>query len=123
MSYVIIALALSIAVAGLVLLINPAPLLTLLGKSIEKPGLQWLAIVMRLLLGALLVAHSHVSRFPLAIEILGWLSIFAAAVLIAIGHRNFVRLMTWAMSIAKPFAPVGGIAAVCFGTFLMYAFI
>jgi hypothetical protein len=39
------------------------------------------------------------------------------------GRRNFNRLMSWALSLSKPFGRVGGVVAVAFGAFLIYAFV
>jgi hypothetical protein len=44
-------------------------------------------------------------------------------ILAVIGRNNFKRLMSWALSLLKPFGRVGGVAAVGFGAFLFYAFI
>ncbi|MBW2284657.1 MAG: hypothetical protein JRF65_08675, partial [Deltaproteobacteria bacterium] len=60
---------------------------------------------------------------PTVIEVIGWISIAAAIFLAVMGRRNFTRLMSWALSLSKPFARVGGIFAVAFGAFLIYAFI
>jgi len=85
--------------------------------------MQILAIVVRLVLGVLLIYQSGASKYPLVIEIIGWLSIVAAVFFTVIGRNNFKRLISWALSLAKPFGRVGGVVAVCFGAFLVYAFV
>lgn len=109
--------------SGIVIIINPQSIFGLLNKHIERLELQILAILVRLILGALLIYQSGASRYPLAIEIIGWLSIVAAMFFAAIGRDNFKRLISWALSLAKPFGRIGGFAAVCFGAFLVYAFV
>jgi len=47
----------------------------------------------------LLLSLSGASRYPLAIEIIGWVSIIAAMFLSIIGRDNFKRLMSWALSL------------------------
>ena len=89
----------------------------------DKLGLHVIAIVVRLVLGALLIVQSSNSRFPLATEIIGWLAVVAALVLMVMGRSNFNRLMLWALSLVKPMGRVGGILAAAFGAFLVYAFI
>ena len=69
------------------------------------------------------VHFSGASRYPFAIEIIGWISIIAAMFLSIIGRDNFKRLMSWALSLKKPFGRVGGFIAVCLGAFLVYAFV
>jgi len=109
--------------AGIIIIINPEKIFGLLNKHTKKLELQVLAVVVRIVLGALLIHQSGVSKYPFAIEIIGWLSIVAAVFLAIIGRNNFKRLMAWALSLAKPLGRVGGAVAVCFGAFLIYAFV
>jgi hypothetical protein len=90
---------------------------------LDKLALHILAVVVRLVLGALLIYQSNISKFPLVIEVIGWLSIVAAIFLAVMGRRNFNRLMSWALSLPKPLRHVGGVIAVAFGAFLIYAFV
>lgn len=109
--------------AGIIIIVNPVNILGLLSKHIEKLELHILAVVIRLTLGGLLVYYSVVSKFPLIIEVIGWISIVAAIFFALIGRNNFKRLMSWALSLQKPFGRFGGFLAICFGAFLVYAFI
>jgi hypothetical protein len=104
-------------------MVNPNVVFGVLNRQSQSLGLHILAVVVRLLLGVLLVYQSGVSRYPLAIEIIGWISIIAAAFLTVIGRDRFGRLISWALSVAKSFARVGGVLAACFGAFLIHAFI
>ena len=109
--------------AGIVIVINPDIIFGFLRNNLDKLELHILAVVVRLVLGALLIDQSNVSRFPFVIEIIGWLSIVAAIFFGAMGRRNFKRLMTWALSFLETFGRVGGILAAAFGSFLIYAFV
>ena len=109
--------------AGIVIVINPEVIFGFLRNNLDKLVLHILAVVVRLVLGALLIYQSNISEFPFVIEVIGWLSIVAAIFLAAMGRRNFNRLMSWALSLSKPFGRVGGILAMAFGAFLMYAFL
>jgi hypothetical protein len=109
--------------AGIVIVINPDFIFGFLRNNLDKLELHILAIVVRLILGVLLISQSNVSKFPFVIEIIGWLSIVAAIFLAAMGRRNFTRLMSWALSLLKPFGRVGGVLAAAFGAFLIYAFV
>jgi len=109
--------------AGIVIVINPEVIFGFLRNNLDKLVLHILAVVIRLVLGALLIYQSNISKFPFVIEVIGWLSIVAAIFLAVMGRRNFNRLMSWALSLSKPFGRVGGILAVAFGAFLIYAFV
>ena len=108
--------------AGIVIVINPEVIFGFLRNNLEKMVLHILAVIIRLVLGALLIYQSNISKFPFVIEVIGWLSIVASIFLAVMGRRNFNRLMSWALSLSKPFGRVGGILAVAFGAFLIYAF-
>jgi len=109
--------------AGIVIVINPGVIFGLLRNNLDRPVLHILAVVVRLAIGVLLIYQSGVSKYPFVIEIIGWLSIVAAVSLAVMGRRNFNRLMSWALSLSKPLGRVGGVFAVAFGAFLIYAFI
>lgn len=109
--------------AGLVIIVNPELIFGMINKHTDKQGMYILAIAVRLVLGVLLIYQSGVSRYPLVIEIIGWLSIIAAVSFAVIGHKRFIRLISWALSLANPYGRVGGIIAACFGAFLVYAFV
>ncbi len=109
--------------AGLIMVINPELIFAFLRAKLDKLELHILAVVVRLILGVILIYHSGFSKFPFAIELIGWLSILAAISLSIIGRRNFKGLMSWALSLIKPAARIGGIIAAAFGGFLIYAFV
>ena len=69
---------------------------------------------MRFILGILLIYQSNVSKFPFVIEILGWLAIVAAIFFALMGRKNFICLITWALSLVKPYGRIGGIIAAVF---------
>jgi hypothetical protein len=123
MTFVIIAFGALMLIAGIIIIINPENIFGLLNKHIDKLVTQIIAVVLRLILGVILIHQSDVSRFPIAIETLGWLSIVGALILTAMGRNNFIRLMSWALSLAKPYGRIGGVIAGCLGAFLAYAFI
>ncbi len=97
--------------AGIVIVINPEVIYGFLRNNLDKLVLHILAVVIRLVIGALLIYQSNISKFPLVIEVIGWLSIVAAIFLSVMGRRNFNRLMSWALSLVKPIGRVGGALA------------
>ena len=123
MSVLVIIFGALILAAGAVIIVNPDIVFGFIGKHREKLEIHILAVLVRLVLGALLIYLSDASRFPLIITIIGWISIIAAIALAVIGRTNFKRLISWAMSLQKPYGRIGGIVAVCFGGFLIYAYV
>jgi len=109
--------------AGIVIVINPEVIFGFLRNNLDKLALHILAVVIRLVLGVLLIYQSNISKFPFVIEVIGSLSIVAAIFVAVMGRRNFNRLISWALSLSKPFGRVGGILAVAFGAFFIYAFV
>ncbi len=123
MNILIIVFGLLIFLAGILLIINPEVIFKVLRENSDKLWLHIGAIVMRLLLGVLLIYQASISKFPVAVEVIGWVAIFAAIFLAVIGRKNFKRLISWAFSLVKPLGRIGGILALCFGSFLIYAFV
>ena len=109
--------------AGIVIVINPEVIFGFLRNNLDKLVLHILAVAVRLVIGVLLIYQSNVSKFPFAIEVIGWLSIVAAIFFAVLGRNNFKRLIFWALSLSKPFGRLGGVFAACFGAFLIYAFV
>jgi hypothetical protein len=109
--------------AGVIIICDPEIIFGLLRNNLEKVWLQVLAIGIRVIIGILLIQYAGESKFPTIIEILGWLSVAAAFTFIIIGRRQFLRLMSWAFSLLKPYGRVGGLFAMTFGGFLSYAFL
>jgi hypothetical protein len=123
MSALIIIFGVLTLLAGLVIIVNPETLFGLFTRHIDEPWLHITAVVVRLVLGVLLIVQADVSRFPLVIEVIGWISIVAAVFFAVIGRDNFKRIIAWALSLQKTYGRVGGVLAVGFGAFLVYSFV
>jgi hypothetical protein len=123
MTIIIIVFGTLTLLAGIIIVINPEVVFGFLRDMLDKPWLHITAVVVRLVLGALLIQQSGISRFPLVIEVLGWLSITAAIIMALMGRRKFIRLMTWALSLSRPLGHAGGVLAMAFGAFLVFSFI
>ena len=121
MKYLIILFAVATIVAGFIIVINPENIFGLLRRKQESIGLHILAVVVRVIIGVALILCASQTRFPTAILVLGYISIIAAAVLGMMGRANFKRLMSWALGLAPSFGRIGGLLAICFGGFLLYA--
>lgn len=109
--------------AGLLIAIKPEIIFDFLQTNFERRKYYILAIIVRLLLGSVMIYTAEVSRFPLAIEIIGWLSLVAGISTILMRQRNFNRIVAWALSLLKPYGRIGGVIAAVFGAFLVYSFV
>ena len=121
MSYIILLFGTSILLLGVVILVNPGSILALMRSHSESLGLHVLAVVGRLVLGVALITYSAESHYPVALQALGWLTVTAAIILGIMGRSRFKGLTTWALSFASTFGRVGGLVAILFGGFLIYA--
>jgi len=122
MSILIIVFGLLMLLAGISLITTPEILIRVLRKNTDELWSYIGAVTVRLLLGALLIYQANVSKFPVVMEIIGWIAIFAAIVFTIIGHNNFKRLISWAFSLVKTYGRIGGVLSICFGSFLIHAF-
>lgn len=123
MNYIILLFGLLIVLLGGLLLIQPKLILDPLRSNADTLLLHIVAVAVRLLLGSALVLYSGSSRFPVVLEILGWLTITAALVLWAMGRANFQAMMAWALNFTSTYSRIGGGLTMCFGAFLVYAVI
>lgn len=111
-----------IVLAGLLLIVNPDFFFNFLNKNSGKFWIYLAAIVVRIIIGVLLIVTSGYSKFPLVISVLGWIVVLAAIILLAIGRRKFEKMVSWIISIFKPYGRIGGLFSVAFGLLLIYAY-
>lgn len=123
MSFIIIFFGALTALAGMVIIISPDTVFGLFRKNVDNLFMHIIAVLVRLIIGVVLILQADVSRFPLVMEIIGWMSIAAAVLFTVIGRRNFGRIINWGLSMENKIGQLGGVAAICFGAFLVYAFI
>lgn len=121
MSYVILLFGFLVLLLGIVILVKPDSVLSLFRKNSESNGLYDLAVIARLILGITLLIYADQSKYPLALQILGWLSVTAAIILLAIGRSRFKKLITWVLDLALTFMRIAGLFAILLGGFLIYA--
>ena len=120
---IIICFGLMTLLAGVIIIVNPEIIFGLLRNNLKKVSLHVFAIGIRLAIGILLIQYASESKFPTTIAIIGWLSMAAAVALGVIGRRHFLGLISWALSLSKPYGRVGGLFAMTFGGVLVYAFV
>ena len=122
MALLIKILGTSIILAGIAVLINPSSLYALIKSSLDHQWLYITAIILRASMGVLLIAAAKRSKFPLAIKVIGYMTILAAIVFLLIGQTRFQEFMSSMMDTLQPVTWMSGLIAVAFGAFLIYAF-
>lgn len=123
MSNLIILFGVLILVAGFLLMFRPALVMGVMESHGDKVWLYVTAVGVRILLGLVLIQQAEYSRHPGIIEILGWIALIAGFFLLALGRGRFTRLVAAVMAKFKPYARFGGVLALAFGAFLVYAFV
>jgi len=122
MNLIILLFAFLIAMTGIVLMVRPPVVMDFLESNSDKTWIYASAILVRALLGWIMIQQSIHSKFPLTIEILGWLMLFAALFLLLLGRSRFTRLIRWLMTKLRQLSRLAGLFALVFGAFLVYAF-
>ncbi|MFC1824929.1 hypothetical protein ACFL9T_19645, partial [Thermodesulfobacteriota bacterium] len=101
MSYIIILFGIMMAIIGVMIIIKPDNIINLIRDNSEYLSLHITAVVVILILGVALVKYAASSKYPLAMEVIGWISISAAIILGVIGRNKFKGLITWALGLAS----------------------
>ena len=121
MQYLIILFGVLIIVIALVMLVRPSPFVDYLRQYSVTISMQVLAVAVRIILGLALILYADRSKFPLTLEIIGWLSLAAAVTIAVLPHTRFKRLISWVLDRFQGYVWVGALAAMGFGIFLVYA--
>ena len=108
-----------ICLAGLTILIVPEKFKNIMNRWTGQPRFLF-AVIIRVLFGALLLSEAANLRFPLAMKVIGAISILAAVVLLLIGQERMDRFIDWWMRMADKVLRVWSVLAIAFGAFLIY---
>ena len=100
---------------------TPGKLLMFVNGAIEKDWGIHLAVIARLLLGAALIISAPDSRFPLTFEILGWIAIAAAVIVLLLGRERLRNFLGWFERFSRTAIRLWLLFGVAFGAFLIYA--
>lgn len=121
MHFIVLLFAIFLVIIGAIMLGRPKVILTVLSRYSESMALHVMAVVVRLLLGGVLLFAASGSRFPATLEVIGWISIVAGLVVAVMGHRRFVKLMEWGMTVLPKYHHIVGLAGILLGIVLGYA--
>ena len=109
-----------ICLAGLAILIFPDQFRNAMNKWTGQPRFLF-AVIIRVVLGAILLSEAATLRFPLAMKIIGAISILAAVILLLIGQERMDRFIDWWMKQSDNLLRVSSVLAIAFGAFFIYA--
>ncbi len=108
-----------IVILGITGVVSPGAFRSLLSGMAGQT--TWiLAVVMRLVLGTLLLMAADLLKYPVVINVLGWISIVAAVVILLMGPERLEKLIGWWMARSDALLRVGTLFAAVFGAFLVY---
>ena len=119
MQLIIALFGLAVCAAGLVILIAPDRFKSFMGQWTGRPRFAF-AVIVRILLGAVLLYEAANLKFPLAMKIIGAISIVAAIVLLLVGQQRMDRFVDWWMRMGDNVLRGWSLFAFAFGGFLIY---
>ncbi len=79
------------------------------------------AVIIRVVFGALLLSEAANLKFPLAVKIIGAITILAAVVLLLVGQERMDRFIDWWLKQSDKLLRVSSVLAIAFGAFFIYA--
>ena len=118
---VVLALGAIICTLSLWGFIAPEKLWKMINGVMEKDWAIHIAVIMRLLLGAALIIAAPQSRFPVAMEVLGWIAIVAAIAILFMGRDRMKKFIAWFQRMTNTMVRVWLVFGIAFGAFLVYA--
>ncbi len=104
---------------GLTILILPEKFKNIMNRWTGQPRFLF-AVIIRVVLGAILLSEAANLKFPLAMKIIGAISILAAVVLLLVGQERMDRFIDWWMKRSENVFRVASVIAFALGAFLIY---
>ncbi|MGD8340072.1 MAG: hypothetical protein PVH89_04785 [Gammaproteobacteria bacterium] len=99
---------------------QPAKLIRFVQTVMEQRSGVYVAVFVRLLLGAALIICASVSRFPTTFMVLGWIAVIAALGLALIGPQGMRRVVGWFDRFPPLFVRLWLLLGLGFAGFLVY---
>ncbi len=114
-----------LAIAGVVILLSawglyaPPKLVAMVTQTMDRHWGIYVAVIVRLILGAALIIVAPVSHFPAVFRVLGWIAIIAAIALTLMGRRRLRVLIAWFNRFSPAMVRVWLLFGIAFGGFLI----
>ena len=112
--------AVFVALMGLMGLFAPAKLVGMVAALFDGIAGLWVAVGLRLVIGALLVLTAPQSRFPFLFWLIGLIAIVAAVVAVVMGHDRIRNFVMWWVRKPAGFTRLWSLIAIAFGVFIYY---
>ena len=109
-----------ICLGGLTILILPEKFKNIMNRWTGQPRFLF-AVIIRVVLGAILLSEAANLKFPLAMKIIGAISILAAVILLLVGQERMGRFIDWWLKQSDKLLRVSSVLAIAFGAFFIYA--
>ena len=99
----------------------PEKLMTFVTSAMDKSWGIYIAVIVRLVLGAALIIVAPASQFPIVFQALGVIAIVAAIALLLMGRERMRRVIAWfSERFSAPIIRLWLLFGVAFGGFLVY---
>ena len=121
MNNIVLLFGVFILLGSVTLIVNPKYILGIFANYGDTPGLHIFAIIVRIILGIALVIAAADSKYPIALQILGWLTLIVVLVLSAMGRERFKSLIKWSLGINPSIQRMMGVFGILFGSLLFHA--
>ena len=121
MTGIILAFGVFITALGVIGVLRPGELIRFVETIWRSQGGIYLVVALRLGLGAVLIAAAPDTRYPLAIRVLGFVSLLSGVAAALMGRRRIESMLDWWTQRSPALIRIWSVAAVAFGAFLSYA--
>jgi len=108
-----------ICLAGLMILVTPQKFKSVMNNWTGQPRFLF-AVIVRIVFGAILLAEAANLKYPLAMQIIGGISIVAAIAILLIGKDRLDRFIAYWMRLSDKVLRIWSVFALAFGAFLIY---
>ena len=121
MTSIVALLGIAVAAMGLLGVVRPGDLMRIVENVWATRTGFHVAIAVRLALGAVLIAAAPDCRFPVAVRVIGVISVVGAAVVAVMGRERLRAFVRWWMAFPAGIIRSWAAFAFAFGAFLVYA--
>jgi hypothetical protein len=101
-------------------MVSPGSLVSMVKNAMDQNYGMYLAVIVRLILGAALIIVAPVSRFPVAFNVLGWLTLIAAVGVIIVGRERIRGVIAWFAQLSNLMIRLWLMFGMAFAGFLIY---
>ncbi|NNE45608.1 MAG: hypothetical protein HKN37_02990 [Rhodothermales bacterium] len=119
-SGLVLVFAIAIGSACIISLYSPDRLMRFVQTEWDKPWAMYVAVVVRLILGAALIYAAPASRFPGVFTALGGIAIVAAIAIPVVGRERFGAVLDWFAERPPLFVRLWLLFGLHFCVFLVY---